>query len=94
MTFLTKYIFNFHFKHLKKNKETYICHIKDSWYYGIICFKLAIYFFLHGIYPDIFENTSIELSRLLTIIKMKYNKQSLPQNSLYFYFNPSTENLI
>lgn len=92
MTYLTKYIFNFHFKHLKSNNETYTQHIKNSWYYGIVCFKLAIYFFVHGIYPDIFENTSVELSQLLTIIKMNHNNKK--QNSLSFYFNPSKENLI
>lgn len=72
--FLTKYLYNFHFKHLTVVKQNYKDHMKDSFYYGIVCFKLAVCFFIHGLYPDLFEHTSVELSQLLTLIKMKYNK--------------------
>lgn len=98
MTSLTKYIFNFHFNHLKKVKQNYINHMQDSFYYGLTCLKLAICFFIHGFYPDIFDNTSIELSQLLTLIKMKYtnaikNNGSNSKQSLIFYFNPSCDKL-
>lgn len=99
--FLTKYLYNFHFKHLTVVKQNYKDHIKDSFYYGIVCFKLSVCFFIHGLYPDLFEHTSVELSQLLTLIKMKYNKNvngndsnvNGNKNSLLFYFNPSSEKI-
>lgn len=72
MTIL-KYIYNFHFKHLQKVKQSYTDHMNDSFYYGLVCLKLSIYFFIHGLYPDTLEHTSIELSQLSTLIKSKSN---------------------
>lgn len=69
---LIKYIYNFHFKHLNTVKQSYTDHMKDSLFYSLVCLKLGIFFFIHGIYPDILENTSIELSQLSTLIKSKY----------------------
>lgn len=72
---LLKYILNYKFRHLQVAKQTYTEHMKDSFYYGIVCLKLSIYFLIHGIYPDVLENTSIELSQLSTLIKMKYKSR-------------------
>jgi hypothetical protein len=72
-TVILKYIYSFHFKHLKSVKQSYTDHMKDSFFYSLVCLKLGVYFFIHGLYPDILDNTSIELSQLSTLIKSKYN---------------------
>lgn len=81
------------FSHLKEINQTYIQHFRDAMFYSAVCFKLALCFFIHGLYPDSFVNSSIELSRLNTLIKMKYNesksKENGKTNSLFYYFTSS-----
>jgi hypothetical protein len=94
-------LINFHFKfnHLTKINQPYFHHFRDALFYSAVCVKLAFCFFVHGLYPDAFVNSSIELSRLNTLIKMKYtNKQNEKEiikenktNSLFYYFTTSTE---
>ena len=88
-------LLNFHlkfnqFNHLTIVNQTYFQHFRDALFYSAVCFKLAFCFFVHGLYPDVFVNSSIELSRLNTLIKMKYNesksKQQGKTNSLFYYF--------
>lgn len=98
-------LINFHFKfnHLTEINQPYFHHFRDSLFYSAVCFKLAFCFFIHGLYPDFFVDSSIELSRLNTLIKMKYtekqneikvNEKKNKTNSLFYYFTNSTEKLI
>ncbi len=43
------------FNHLILNEQTYFSHFKNSMLYSYISLKASFYFFIHGIYPDIFE---------------------------------------
>lgn len=91
-----KSLVNFHvkFNHLNDPcvNQTYLHHFRDALFYSAVCFKLAFCFFVHGLYPDVFVNSSIELSRLNTLIKMKHKKNEKvtekknKTNSLFYYF--------
>jgi hypothetical protein len=86
--------FHFKFNHLQNINQTYLQHFRDAFFYSAICFKLAFCFFIHALYPDIFIDSSIELHRLSTLIKMKYTENKIDKenkkNSLFFYFNDNT----
>jgi len=50
------YIFNiFRSSHLLKVKQTYIEHLYDALYYSYLSFKASICFFIHSLFPDLFE---------------------------------------
>ena len=60
--------------HLQFAKQTYIGHLKDSFYYSFRSFKASFYFFIHGIFPDIYTYTgSEEIYDLNNIIIEKYD---------------------
>ncbi len=44
------------FQHLEDINQTYFQHFQDAFYYSINSLKASIYFFIHGIYPDIFTS--------------------------------------
>lgn len=69
---LTRYIFNFN--HLIQINQDYFRHLCDALFYSAVCVKLSLCFFIHALYPDLFVNSSIELSRLNTLIKMKHKE--------------------
>jgi hypothetical protein len=63
------------FKHLKYVKQGYFEHLFDSLYYSITSLKASIYFFINGLYPDLFEfNGSNEIQNLNTSITNKILK--------------------
>lgn len=59
------------FAHLNNVRQGYFQHMKDAFFYSIVCLKMSVLFFVHGLYPDAFEDTSIELSQLSTLIRSK-----------------------
>lgn len=61
------------FNHLNRVRQGYFQHMKDAFFYSIVCLKLSVLFFAHGLYPDVFDDTSIELSRLSALIRSKTN---------------------
>lgn len=54
------------FNHLESVGQNYTEHFNDSMSYSWTSLKSSFYFFVHGIYPDVFEtsgsNTIIELN--------------------------------
>ena len=62
------------FEHLKIVNQTYFEHFKDSIYFSFKALKASFCFFIHAIYPDIFDNTSNEIFDLNDIIKLKYSE--------------------
>lgn len=63
------------FNHLESVGQNYTEHLNDSMNYSWKSLKSSFYFFVHGIYPDVFEtsgsNTIIELNNQ---IKEKLDK--------------------
>jgi hypothetical protein len=57
------------FNHLEYAGQTYTEHLDDSMKYSWISFKSSFYFFIHGIYPDVFQtkgsNTIIDLHSVI-----------------------------
>jgi hypothetical protein len=66
-------------KHLKYVKQGYFKHLFDAFGYSFISLKASIYFFIHGIFPDLFEfNGSNEIQNLNTVLtnkKLELNKK-------------------
>jgi hypothetical protein len=61
-----------HFSHLLKINQTYFDHLIDALSFSVISAKACFYFFIHGIYPDIFEfNGSDEIKKLNEILIQK-----------------------
>lgn len=58
--------------HLKFAKQTYFQHLKDSFKYGFITLKASFLFFVHGVFPEYFTNTSDLIFELNDTIKKKY----------------------
>ena len=58
--------------HLTKVKQTYWEHFFDAISYSFIAFKAVFYFFVHAIFPDVFEfNGSREIANLNNILVNK-----------------------
>lgn len=57
------------FTHLESVGQTYTEHFNDSMNYSWRSLKSSFYFFVHGIYPDVFEtsgsNTIIDLNNTI-----------------------------
>ena len=61
------------FTHLKIVKQSYCEHFKDAFTYSLLSFKASVYFFIHAIYPDIFETSgSNQISNIYNKIEKKY----------------------
>ena len=62
----------FKFKHLKDVNMTYKNHLKESMRYSFKALQSSYYFFIHGIYPDIYTyNGSTNTKKLLLEIKLR-----------------------
>lgn len=63
------------FRHLQKVKQTYFEHFFDGMYYCGISLKSSFYFFIHSLWPDLFEfdgsNTIKNLNDILEEKKMR-----------------------
>lgn len=60
------------FIHLKYVKQTYSEHFFDAMLFSLIALKASFYFFVHALWPDVFEfNGSIELEKLNQILISK-----------------------
>jgi hypothetical protein len=63
------------FKHLKYVKQGYFEHLIDALSYSFVSLKASIYFFIHGLYPDLFEfDGSTHINNLNTILTNKKKK--------------------
>lgn len=54
-------------KHLKEKKLGYFKHMKHAFKLSIESLKATLYFFIHGIYPDVFKTSGSE--KILKIVK-------------------------
>lgn len=64
------------FNHLKYVKQTYLEHFFDAFSYSCRCFRAGFYFFIHSLWPDLFEfNGSREIEELNAILIYKTRKQ-------------------
>jgi len=60
------------FTHLNRVKQDYWSHCFDAMSYSFIAFKASFYFFVHSIYPDLFEfDGSREIENLNSILISK-----------------------
>ena len=63
------------FNHLKYVKQTYLEHFMDAFSYSCRAFKSGFYFFVHALWPDMFEfNGSREIEELNSILIYKRRK--------------------
>lgn len=63
------------FHHLKIVKQTYLEHLYNAISYSFISCKASYFFFIHAIFPDLFEfNGSREIERLHNILIDKKDK--------------------
>jgi hypothetical protein len=66
------------FNHLKQVKQSYLEHFQDGTIYCYLSLKASFYFFIHSIWPDIYEyngsETISELNNILNEKKRKLNK--------------------
>lgn len=59
-------------KHLNYVKQEYFEHLVDAFGYSFASLKACVYFFIHGLIPDLFEfNGSNEIQNLNTILTRK-----------------------
>ena len=66
------------FSHLTRVKQTYSQHFFDAIFYSFIAFKASAYFFVHAIWPDLFEfDGSNQIANLNTILADKKRQLSL-----------------
>jgi len=47
--------------HLEKIKMGYFEHMSQAFLYSFAAFEAGIIFFIHGLFPDIFETTGSEI---------------------------------
>lgn len=60
------------FKHLNYVKQTYYDHFLDSMLFSFIALKISFYFFVHALWPDVFEfDGSKEIERLNNLLISK-----------------------
>jgi len=60
----------FKFKHLKEVNMNYTTHFKSCMNYSWKSLQSSYYFFIHGIYPDVYEyNGSINTENLSALIR-------------------------
>ena len=60
----------FRFKHLKEINMSYTTHLKGSMIYSWKALQSSYYFFIHGIYPDVYKyNGSTNTENLSILIK-------------------------
>lgn len=63
------------FYHLKRVKQTYTEHFRDSLTYSFTCLRASFYFFIHSLWPDLYEfDGSITIKRLNDYIEDKRRK--------------------
>lgn len=63
------------FSHLTRVKQHYWQHFFDAISYSFMAFKASGFFFVHAVFPDLFEfNGSREIANLNTILVNKKNK--------------------
>jgi len=66
------------FNHLKHVKQSYLEHFQDSSTYCYISLKASFYFFIHALWPDMYEcngsETISELNKILNEKKRKLNQ--------------------
>ena len=66
------------FIHLKQINQSYTEHFYDSMNYCCISFKASFYFFMHSVWPDIYEfDGSKTINDLNTILHEKKRKFKL-----------------
>jgi hypothetical protein len=51
------------FRHLKEKRLSYCEHLTHAFYYSFASCKAAIFFFIHGLYPDVFETAGSDTLR-------------------------------
>ncbi len=65
------------FIHLKKTNQSYIEHFCDSMNYCCISFRASFYFFIHSLWPDLYEfDGSKTINELNNILENKKQKMS------------------
>jgi hypothetical protein len=66
------------FQHLIRVKQDYWSHCFDAMSYSFMALKASFYFFVHAVYPDIFEfDGSREIEILNNILISKKKKLGL-----------------
>ena len=69
------------FEHLQKVKQNYFEHFFDGIYYCRISLKASFYFFIHSLWPDLFEfdgsNTIKQLNNILEDKKRQISNKIL-----------------
>lgn len=61
------------FTHLTIAKQTYFDHLQDALYYSFLSLKASCLFFIHGLFPDIFETAgSDQIQNIYMKILNKY----------------------
>ena len=55
------------FSHLTKVKMSYIQHLNHSLYFSRMLFSGSIKAFVHGIFPNLYETSTTDLSRELNV---------------------------
>ena len=63
------------FSHLERVNQSYSQHFFDAILFSLIAFKASMYFFVHALWPDIFEvQGSREIDNLKNILDYKRRK--------------------
>ncbi len=59
-------------KHLKFVRQCYFEHLVDAFGYSLSALKASVYFFIHGLVPDLFEfDGSEQIQNLNTVLTNK-----------------------
>jgi hypothetical protein len=51
------------FQHLREKRLSYCEHLTHAFYYSFASCKAAVFFFIHGLYPDVFETAGSDTLR-------------------------------
>jgi hypothetical protein len=54
------------FQHLREKRLSYCEHLTHAFYYSFASCKAAVFFFIHGLYPDVFETAGSDTLREVT----------------------------
>lgn len=57
----SNYYKDYYFNHLNFMRQSYFFHFKQSIKYSFLAWKASFYFFIHAIYPDIFQHTASDI---------------------------------
>ena len=63
------------FCHLEKVNQNYLTHFNDAIFYSFISMKASFCFFIHSIYPDLFEFDGSQIIENLNNILIEKKKK-------------------